>query len=757
MNKKTILIIILLSMINLTTLYAKDLKLEAILLSNEYISWDSEKIQKAMIALAEKLTENNDNAHKSIEQIPLFSLSGQHKKVLFIIDNEKQATLKNSFHYQIYSQTKLLQIEQNTTFNKAFAQQSSNLFKAFDDNQAFETSRHLSYELERSVSYLNYLLKEAKNKPTVRESQVLKLLSEFQRYKVYSQILKPLTEQFNNDLKHRYIIDEDIIIKTPSGATISALMVRKKGLVIPLPTALSSNIYSDLNQNRNTAIEAALHGYVGFVADTRGKRLSPDLIEPFEHDGVDTHAVIDWISKQKWSDGQVGMYGGSYSGFVQWAAAKYHHPALKTIVPYVAAIPGQGLPMENNIFLTANYAWNFYVTNNKYLDNKLYNQNERWQNLNQKWYLSGRSFREIDQVDGLANPWLQKHLNHPSYDEYWQQMVPYKKDYTNINIPVLSFTGYYDDGQISALHYLSQHEKYNKNANHYLVIGPYDHFGSQSIPANNLRGYQIDKSAKINIKKITFEWLDYILKKKHKPSILKDKINYQLMAADQWLTAKSFKQLNTVKKRFYFTEKNSNIYHQLNQNKPRIIKSLKQQVDFKERSTSNNQYYPWPIINEKLNVPNGLAFSTEVFDKDFEFSGLFSGKMKVKINKVDFDLGITVYEILPDGKVFHLAYFIGRASYAKDMSKRNLLRPGKIETVVFERSRMAAKLIKKGSRIVVLVNVNKNSGAQINYGTGDDVSNENIKDAEVPLNIEWFNNSYIDLPLKDTNRNIFNH
>lgn len=71
---------------------------------------------------------------------------------------------------------------------------------------------------------------------------------------------------------------------------------------------------------------------------------------PYEYETKDVNAVIDWIIQQSWSNGRVGMYGGSYSGFAQWAAAKYLHPALKTIVPYVAAIPGLGLPMENNVF-----------------------------------------------------------------------------------------------------------------------------------------------------------------------------------------------------------------------------------------------------------------------------------------------------------------------------------------------------------------------------------------------------------------------
>jgi predicted acyl esterase len=70
-----------------------------------------------------------------------------------------------------------------------------------------------------------------------------------------------------------------------------------------------------------------------------------------------------------------------------------------------------------------------------------------------RWYASGRPYRQIDQVDGTPNPWLQRWLDHPSYDAYWQAMVPYGDQFNDIRIPVLTITGYYDDGQISALQY----------------------------------------------------------------------------------------------------------------------------------------------------------------------------------------------------------------------------------------------------------------------------------------------------------------
>lgn len=72
---------------------------------------------------------------------------------------------------------------------------------------------------------------------------------------------------------------------------------------------------------------------------------------------------------------------------------------------------------------------------------------ERWSSLNGKWYTSGKSYRQIDSIDGTPNKWFQRWLRHPSYDKYWQDIVPYKDDFAKINIPVLTITRHYDDGQ----------------------------------------------------------------------------------------------------------------------------------------------------------------------------------------------------------------------------------------------------------------------------------------------------------------------
>jgi hypothetical protein len=53
----------------------------------------------------------------------------------------------------------------------------------------------------------------------------------------------------------------------------------------------------------------------------------------------------------------------------------------------------------------------------------------------------------------------------------------------------------------------------------------------------------------------------------------------------------------------------------------------------------------------------------------------------------------------------------------------------------------------QGSRVVVVLRVIKESGRQINYGTGKDVSDETVQDAGAPLEIKWYADSYLDLPV----------
>jgi putative CocE/NonD family hydrolase len=643
--------------------------------------------------------------------------------------------------YELHSRAILTQAAAGGSFEDAFKKSFRDIYDRLDDLSANHASWYLVHDVDRARADLQSSLDKLRGKTAIQLDDAIELARLYGDYTIHRDIL-PLTGPLRTeDNGRRYEIQDDVRIKTRDGATVSATVVRPRRATTPQPAVLFFSIYTA--RGSSDAIQIAAHGYVGIAAFSRGKRNSPDEILPYEHDVNDTYDTIDWIRKQPWCDGRVGMYGGSYAGFTQWAATKHLHPALKTIVPYVAAIPGQGLPMENNVFLNANYGWAFYVSNGRFDDDKVYFDPGRWNTLNKKWYASGRPYREIDRVDGTPNRLLQRWLAHPAYDAYWQAMVPYGQDFARIDIPILSVTGYYDDGQISALRYFTEHYKYNKNARHYLLIGPYDHFGAQRRPSPVLRGYAIDPVARIDTTYITFQWLDHVLRGGPMPELLMDKINYEVMGANRWRHAPTLEKMHDEVLTLYLDD------HRLSPAKRSSPRSLDLEIDFADRKTSNNNsYYPSPIVRDRLDASGGIVFVGEPFAEPASIDGAFAGELRASINKKDMDIGVQLYELTPEGKYFCLSYFLGRASYARDMGVRQLLTPDNVEAIPFERTRMVSRQLAKGSRLVVVVNVNKNSFAQMNYGTGKDVSDESIADAKVPLRVKWYGDSYVKIPLR---------
>ena len=545
-----------------------------------------------------------------------------------------------------------------------------------------------------------------------------------------------------------YIIDKNVVIHADDGATLCALVVRP-AVAQPWPTALEFTIYVDSKKDLSKLEYAASRGYAGVMAYTRGKGecvRQTQKIVPYEDDGRDANSVVDWIARQPWSNGKVGMMGGSYDGFTQWATAKFANKHLATIVPVVPNNPGNGLPLQNSVFILPNYAWIYYVTANRTLDGATYND-PKWAKLPMRWYRSGRPYNDIAAIAGVPNPWLHKWLQHPGYDAYWQGMNPYRSDYARISIPVLTIDGYYGDS--AAISYFNDFPRYNPAARNYLVAGPWDHFGSQGrTKPDVLRGYRIDPAAHIDTWQLTFDWLDFVMRGKPRPALVRNRVNYEVMGENRWRHTSSLDAMGSRERFYLTTTRTSGQFFLLSKLPQTRVVALAQEVNLADHTTMNNDSYPYLIRGKKLDPSDGYAFVTAPFARAKEVSGLH-GVFHLRVNKHDLDVGIALYEVLPDGQLFQLTYYTERASYAEDMSVRHLLTPGKEAAIPFDQDYLFSRLIQPGSRLLLTVTVNKNAFAEVNYGTGKDVAKESAKDADAPMKVDWLTSSYIDLRVRD--------
>jgi uncharacterized protein len=82
----------------------------------------------------------------------------------------------------------------------------------------------------------------------------------------------------------------------------------------------------------------ARHGYVVIHLGVRGTDGSEGTVsdEYLPQEQLDGYDAIEWLAKQPWSNGNVGMMGTSYSGFTCLQVAMHRPPHLKAIIPLFA-------------------------------------------------------------------------------------------------------------------------------------------------------------------------------------------------------------------------------------------------------------------------------------------------------------------------------------------------------------------------------------------------------------------------------------
>ncbi len=653
---------------------------------------------------------------------------------------------KATRQHELFVRTRLLERAgrgDTALADPALAEAFAALVKGLDDRALYQFRVALGGRKEDAAAALQTTFEPLSNRRKVNSKEALDLLQAYETLLVTARLQPQAMGLLAREEARRYLIDESVQIRTREGATLCAVVVRPRAAK-PLPAAFEFTIYAN-EFNLQEALHSASEGFVGLVANSRGKRQSPDAIEPYEHEGGDAAEVIAWIARQPWSDGQVGMYGGSYDGFTQWAAAKQHPKALKSIMPSVPVAPGIDTPMEGGVFKNLFYKWIPYVTRTKGLDEEGYNNWNHWNGLDWQWFESGRPYADLPDLDGAPNPIWRRWLSHPGYDAYWQAMVPHGAEFAEISLPVLTTTGYYDGCSLSALHYFQEHLAHAPGAEHYFLIGPYDHIGGQRRSQDLLQGYRIDAAARIDIEALRYQWLDHTLRGGPKPDRLRGRVNYEVMGANAWKAVPSIADMANGALKRYLTPVRSGDAFQLTE-APLKGSRFFQEVDLKDHSQLQFGQ-PIQIQDKNLDTTHAFAFASAPLDAPLELSGLFSGELRFTTNKKDLDLVMGLYELTEGGDYLLLSTFLGRASWMKDRRVRHLLRPEKPVVLPYSSGRLTSRLLAKGSRIVFVVGVPRQPRMQLNYGTGRDVSLESKADAGAPLRITWSGGSFVTLPV----------
>ena len=206
------------------------------------------------------------------------------------------------------------------------------------------------------------------------------------------------------------------------------------------------------------------HGYAVVVQDVRGRYESEGIFDPLRQETADGDDTLNWIARQPWSNGKIGMTGGSYRGIVQWKAALTGNPHLKAIFPVVSGYD--------------DYRDRFYSTGGAMkLGNRLL-----WMSENLKApgyqpdfarYVLHLPLRTADiAATGWSTRMYREAAAHPSFDAFWRA-ISVKEQLERIKVPVFAVGGWYDNFAESDLAaYAALHKVNGLNR---VLIGPWPH------------------------------------------------------------------------------------------------------------------------------------------------------------------------------------------------------------------------------------------------------------------------------------------
>ena len=304
---------------------------------------------------------------------------------------------------------------------------------------------------------------------------------------------------------------------------------QSKSIMIPVRdgTKLATDLYfPDLKSNSYPAILIrtpynkillkeygefySKRGYVTVIQDVRGKYGSEGNWMPYEVEGDDGYDIIEWLANQGWSNGKIGMVGGSYSGSVQIAAAIEAPPHLVTIIPNITpATPFNNTPYENGVFALG---WGIRWSN--IVDKNITGQemNEKFAEVFHKnWYLELNHLPVIDldkKVAGKEIDFWRKWINNePGENSYYDEQ-DYLLKIQQIDIPVFLQSGWFDvANRGTKMIYKSLIESGNNNIK--LIIGPWVHSDRSSTKLGPL---YLGEEAGIDLFNLYTKWFDYWLK-----------------------------------------------------------------------------------------------------------------------------------------------------------------------------------------------------------------------------------------------------
>lgn len=538
------------------------------------------------------------------------------------------------------------------------------------------------------------------------------------------------------------------------GIHVNATVYTPKNQKAPAPCIFTLTPYVGQNYH-DEGVYFAGHGLPFLTVDSRGRGNSDGTFRPFIQEANDGYDVVEWLAKQSYCNGRVATWGGSYAGYDQWAMAKEMPPHLVTIAPAAAAHPGTDFPMRNAIPYPYVMQW-ITLTSGRTSQDKIFYDKSFWATKYREWFESGGAFKELDSYLGAVSPVFQEWIRQPHPSTYWDAYSPTAAQYAALSLPILTITGSYDIDQTGALTFYREHLRSGSlegRANHYLVIGPWDHAGTR-VPKSKFGGMTFGPASLVDLRRLHLEWYVWAMQGGPKPAFLERRVAYYVTGAEHWRYADTLETVTAVFEP-YFLDSNyrandvlasgSLTRGQSGQGSPDhyVYDPSDTSMAALESTLDLNVLDPESRTDQRLTYGSHgrhLIYHSAPFENDTEVSGFFKFSAWLSIDQPDTDFRVEIYEIGLDGSSVPLTTDVMRARHRESLREEKLIRTTGPLCYEFERFTFISRQVKQGSRLRLVIGPMNSIYWQKNYNSGGVVAKESMQDAR-PVTVTLFHDA----------------
>jgi len=500
------------------------------------------------------------------------------------------------------------------------------------------------------------------------------------------------------DRNYEVTVERGVSAKMRDGTVLRADVYRPKAEG-KFPVLLQRTPYNKAG-GFEFGLKAAARGYVVIIQDVRGRYTSEGDWYTFKHESQDGYDTVEWAASLPYSDGKVGMFGGSYVGATQMLTAIAHPPHLAGIFPVVTASNyHDGWTYQGGAFEQwFNESWTSGLaqdTLNRLVTHHTNAMEGVWK-LPLTEYplfnLDGQGGRRDARrgLEGLA-PYFLDWLAHPSYDDYWKALS-IEDHHGDITVPVYNVGAWYDiflGGTLRNYLGIKAHggsDAARQGQRLLVVIG--GHAGG------GRRIGEVDfgqAAAELDDDDVMLGWYDHILKGIDNSVARQKPVKIFVMGKNVWREEDEWPLARAQSTRYYLhsagkangvtgdgtlgtpapaTESSDRFVYDPADPVPTIGGPLC--CDAEHLAPGPRDQRP---VEARADV---LVYTTPAFKQDFEVTGPVSLELYAGSSAVDTDFTAKLVDVWPNGFAQNLTEGILRGRYRNSQEPPEFLNPGEV-------------------------------------------------------------------------------